>query len=285
MVLACGLSSGFQVLQVALHYWLQVGVDYYRGGALVFAEFGEDLVGDGKRDGQGLQCFRDGFFVFGICEGEEERDRDRLRFGGGELLCESAQFLRRGLDEDFAVAGGAFVDTEAEIFRDQWLDAVEEEIIELGAGLASDFDGVFEAFGGDECGAGAFAFEQRVGADGGAVEEDDVAFGSDFLECFDDGLRGIGGGRKDFQHAEAAVFSPDAVGEGAAGVDGDAEGLRAARHGTQKSNTGGSARAGAPAPHPAPHSHVSQRTRDPSTPLRAGMGAPGPELHIPVLIS
>ena len=95
-------------------------------------------------------------------------------------LCEDAQFLRRRCGEDFSVAGGAFVDAEAEIFGDQRLDAVEEEIVELGAGLASDFDGVFEAGGGDERGARAFAFEQRVGADGGAVEEDEIAFGRDF---------------------------------------------------------------------------------------------------------
>ncbi len=168
------------------------------------------------------------------------------------LFDEGSQFLRRGRGEDFAVAGGAFVDAEAEIFGDQRLDAVEEEVVELGAGLASDFDGVFEAFRGDQGGARAFAFEQRIGADGGAVEEDEVAFVRDFLKGFDDGLRGIGGSRKDFQHAEAAALSPDAVGEGAAGVDGDAEGLRAAGHGTQKSNTGGSApalRCGTWAPH------------------------------------
>jgi hypothetical protein len=46
-----------------------------------------------------------------------------------------------------------------------------------------------------------------------------------------------------------AGFDPDTVGEGAAGVDGDAEGLWTAAHGTQKSNTGGGARAGAPTSH------------------------------------
>ncbi len=62
------------------------------------------------------------------------------------------------------------------LLGDERLDAVEEEIVELGAGLASDLDGVFESGGGDERGAGAFAFEQRVGADGGAVEEDEFSF-------------------------------------------------------------------------------------------------------------
>ena len=150
----------------------------------------------------------------------------------GDLLGEGVQF--------FCSAGAVRIspslavrsfDAEAEIFGDQRLDAVEEKIVELGAGLASDFDGVFESGGGDEGGARAFALEQRVGADGGAVEEDEFAvadaqsFVDDLAEGFDDGLRGIGGRGKNFEHAEAACVEPDAVGEGAAGVDGDAERL------------------------------------------------------------
>ena len=94
---------------------------------------------------------------------------------GFDLLREGLQFFRRRRGQDFSVAGGALVDAEAEIARDQWLDSVEEEVVELGAGLASDFDGVFEAGSGDERGARAFALEQRVGADGGAVQEDEFA--------------------------------------------------------------------------------------------------------------
>ena len=53
---------------------------------------------------------------------------------------------------------------------------------------------------------------------------------SDFVEGFDDGLRGIGRRRENFQHAETAGVDPHTVGEGAAGVDGDAEGLGATGH-------------------------------------------------------
>ena len=38
-------------------------------------------------------------------------------------------------------------------------------------------------------------------------------------------------GVENFQHAQAAAVDPDTVGEGASGVDGYAERLRAARHG------------------------------------------------------
>src|ERR1022692_3502783 len=114
---------------------------------------------------------------------------------------------------------------------DERFDAVEEEVVEFGAGLASNFDGVFEAFRGDEGGARAFVFEKRVGADRGAVEEDEFAFVGDFAEGFDDGLGGIGWRGENFEHAQATCVDPDAVGKGAAGVDGDAEWLGAAGHG------------------------------------------------------
>jgi hypothetical protein len=54
-------------------------------------------------------------------------------------------------------------------------------------------------------------------------------------EGFDDGLGGISGCRKHFEHAKAAAISPDAVGEGASSVDGDAERLGAAGHGLSES--------------------------------------------------
>ena len=194
-------------------------------------------MGDGERDTQWLEGFRDCLFVFRICEGEEERDGDGLglfRFNlGGQRF--HVRGRRRG--QNLAVAGGAFFDAEAEIGRDQRFDAVEEEVVELGASLASDFDGVFETGGGDQGGARAFAFQQSVGADCGAVQDYQFTFGGDFAEGFDDGLGGIGGSGEDFQHAQAAgVVDPDTVGEGAAGVDGYAEGLGAAGHGCDSEN-------------------------------------------------
>jgi len=52
--------TGRQVFQVALHDRLQVSVDDDGGGALVFAEFGKDLVGDREWDGEALERRGDG---------------------------------------------------------------------------------------------------------------------------------------------------------------------------------------------------------------------------------
>ncbi len=106
-----------------------------------------------------------------------------MRLGGGELTGEETEFFEGRRGQDFSVARGTLVDAEAKSFRDQRLDAVEEKIVKLGTGLASDLDGVFETGGGDQSGAGSFALEQRVGADGGAVEEDEVVFGGNLFRA------------------------------------------------------------------------------------------------------
>ena len=77
-----------QVFQVALHYWLKVGIDYYCRGAFVFAEFGEDLVRNRERDLQGLQGVCDSELVLRIREGEEQRDGNRFGICGCDFLGE-----------------------------------------------------------------------------------------------------------------------------------------------------------------------------------------------------
>ena len=129
-----------------------------------------------------------------------------------------------------AVAGGTLFDAEAEVGGNKRFDAIEKKVVEFGACLAADLDGVFETGGGDQHGAGALALEERVGADGGAVQDDEFAFVIDFFEGLDDGLGGIGGSGENFCHAQAAVVDPDAVGEGSAGVDSYAEWWGAAGH-------------------------------------------------------
>src|SRR5437899_5358091 len=95
---------------------------------------------------------------------------------GSDLRGERLQFFGRGCGQDFAIACRALVHAEAEIFGDERLYAVEEEIIEFGPGLTADLDGVFQTGGSDQRGARAFTFEQGVGSDGGAVEKDQPAF-------------------------------------------------------------------------------------------------------------
>jgi len=48
----------------------------------------------------------------------------------------------------------------------------QEKIVEARAVLASNLDGVFKAGSGDQSYARAFTLQQRIGADGGAVQQD-----------------------------------------------------------------------------------------------------------------
>ena len=54
--------------------------------------------------------------------------------------------------------------------------------------MTSNLDGVFETFGCDQSGTGAFAFQQGVGADRRAVQDYQLTLVIDFAESFYDGL-------------------------------------------------------------------------------------------------
>ena len=74
-------------------------------------------------------------------------------------------------EEDFAVGSDALGDAEAEVGDGR--GAMVVPVVEIGAGLAGDGESVFESRGGDKGDACAFALEQRVGGDGGAVADFD----------------------------------------------------------------------------------------------------------------
>ena len=69
-------------------------------------------------------------------------------------------------------------------------------VVEIGAGLARNGEGIFKSSGGDECDARAFAFEQCVGGDGCAVANFNGSRGNEagnLSNCFKDGAAGSSG--------------------------------------------------------------------------------------------
>ena len=159
-----------------------------------------------------------------IGEGEKERDR----YGFGVAVADfAAEFFESGFcwgEENGAVGCDAFGNAEAEIGDGG--RAVLVPVVEIGAVLAGDGEGIFESGCGDESYACAFALEQCVGSDRGAVADFDLIGRNergDLADSFEDGAAGIGGGGGEFEDLDAAGVAVDAVGEGAAGVDGDDE--------------------------------------------------------------
>ena len=73
----------------------------------------------------------------------------------------------------------------AQILGDERLDAIEEEVVELGPRLPSNFDSVFETCGCYQRSARAFAFEQRIRANGSAVKKNELCFSTDGSERID----------------------------------------------------------------------------------------------------
>ena len=130
----------------------------------------------------------------------------------------------RWREKDFAVGADALGDAEAEVGDGR--GAVVIPVVEVGAGLAGNGECVFESCGGDEGDARAFALEQSVGGDGGAVADFDGGGGNEFADAadgFEDGAAGVVGRGGKFEHVDAVADAVDAVSEGAAGVDGDGE--------------------------------------------------------------
>jgi hypothetical protein len=68
---------------------------------------------------------------------------------GADRFGEVFECLRSGLLEDFSLAVGALGDSKAEVLGDQWFRPIEEEVVELGTGLAADLNGILETFGCD----------------------------------------------------------------------------------------------------------------------------------------
>ena len=88
--------SPFQALQITLHERLQVCIDHHRAGALVLAEFRQNLVRERQRQSQFLQHAADRALVVGIGKREQRRDRDRFRATGMDIARQHPELLPGG---------------------------------------------------------------------------------------------------------------------------------------------------------------------------------------------
>ena len=84
-----------------------------------------------------------------------------------------------------AVGVDALVDLEAQMARDEWLGHFQEQVVQVVAMFAGDLIGVPKAPGGEQGGTRAFALDDRVGDQGGAVD--------DVLDVFSGGLGALQG--------------------------------------------------------------------------------------------
>ena len=136
---------------------------------------------DRQRHAELLQGSGHRSFSFRVGKRKQQRNSNRLGTFPLNSVGQRLQILWRRRVQDFAVAGGAFVHAKTQIRRDQRFYAIKEEIIKLGTGLAADLDRVFKTGGRDQSHACAFALQQSIGADRGAMQKNQSTRDSRFF--------------------------------------------------------------------------------------------------------
>ena len=159
----------------------------------------------------------------------QEDDGDRLDAALGQLARQPLHVGLVKLLERRAVGQGALRHVEAQIARHERARVLQHQVVEIVALLAPDLDRVAEALGGQQRGPRAFALDDRVGDQRGAVDEmlHLGGFDSGLLQGLDqhglDRLRRIGRRGQHLADGERAglIVHHDQIGEGAADVHAD----------------------------------------------------------------
>ena len=212
-----------QVVDVARRQRHDRGVEHRRAGALVLAELGVDLAGDGhvgevrgERQPQRLLVGR-------VRVGVEETDRDALHAVTPEPLDDRRQLAEIEGGQHRAVRPDALGDLGPEPPRHEGLGLGRQiDPVEMRTIHAADLDHVAEPARGDEADRADAALDDRVGDQRGAVGERGAAAGHavDRGQPVEHAAGWIIRRRRHLERARAPGGIPrHQVGEGAAHVD------------------------------------------------------------------
>jgi hypothetical protein len=232
-----------QRAQVDGHARTHVGVDHGRRRALVLAVLARDLVRE--RDlalEAGLaQRRRGGELVLAVGVGVHEGDRHR----GDALLREDlrrrAHVVELDRRADRAARHQALGHRQPQPARDQRGRRRVEQVVHLRTVAALDLDHVAEAARGEQPDDRPAPLQQRVQADGGAVQEvvrpPQVLVRDGDADRLEDPALGLGRGRRGLRDPDAArgLVEEDQVGERATDVDTDTAAHDALRASVRKS--------------------------------------------------
>ena len=166
-----------QFPQVSGHHRPDVGVDHNRAGALVLPELRYYPAGGGNegRTFQPAQGLHHHLFVQGVDEGEQEGYSHPINVGIPQQGNQRVYGLRRQVLQDSPGVVHPLRQPEPQLPWGQGRGALQVQVVQFRAALASDFQHVLEAQGGNEGGASPLPFQQGIGGDGGPVDEVGVA--------------------------------------------------------------------------------------------------------------
>src|SRR5712692_7249434 len=156
-------------------------------------------------------------FVIGTEEGEEQRDRHRVRARPAHRLSDPLDLLFRRTQEDAALRVHALTESEAAFLRDERGRTRRAEVVEGRPVLATDCEEVLEARGRDEGGLGSPPFQDRIRRHGRAVGH---ALRLEEAQTLNDGLGPIPRGWQ-LRRDDLAPSEADEIGEGPADIDAD----------------------------------------------------------------
>ena len=169
---ALRLQLRFELADVGGHDRLQIGVDRRRRGALELADFGQHLVRS-RDEVVGPDLAHGGHratLVIGVGVGVDEGDGDARRALVQKIFRRGPDLGRIDRSPDAAVGQRTFVDLDAHVAVGD-----REEVAPQAPGAAAvapaHFQYVAKAARGDDADLRPAAFEQGVGADGGAVHD------------------------------------------------------------------------------------------------------------------
>ena len=151
---------------------LQIGVQRRGGAAFEFADFRQDLAGAGnvaiRPDRHRRRQSR--LFIGRIGVGIDEDNRQGLRPRIAQAGCHCADLFRVDRRANAAIGQGAFGHFHPHVALDHG-DEIAGQPPGVAAITPAHFQRVAKAGRGDQADAGAFAFEQRIGAHRGAVHD------------------------------------------------------------------------------------------------------------------
>ena len=170
-----------KIAQIARHQRLHVGVGDRGGEAFPLAHLGRHFAG--KRYRNIRQCFSQNVagtaFVHRVDKGVEETDGDAFDAFALQDWYHCPHGCGVEWQQNVAFVVQAFGYGQAQVARNQRFGQHDVQVVLVVTALIAHRDHVAKALGGDQRGAGAFAFDHRVGGERGAVDDDADIAGSD----------------------------------------------------------------------------------------------------------
>src|SRR6185312_1526735 len=130
---------------------------------------------------------------------------------------------------DASIRPCSLPESETKTSRYKRLNGAHIQIVKTRTRLPANRNRIFKSSSGYHGRACALALQKGVGSNRGSVKKNQVALTipNNLSNGACDGLGRIAGRGKQLEDSELAIFDPDAVSEGAAGIDCDSEGRQA----------------------------------------------------------